>query len=333
MSNHHVKTPSAIALSLVLTLSACGGGGTSDVTFIPPPPPTPAPTPTPTPSSQTFDTPLTRVGSYDLIGSLGGTPGSGTIMPGSFSLRVLIPSPALGIGYRLSAPSGFLPAGLTSAQFEGPSSATTESAIGADSGNLPFDADKSIRTSLGYDLGYSYVSMGEWNWYFVHPNGGTADGGYGELMFVAGDRTPSAGIPTSGTATYDAHSFALKASDTLQRGIPFSLTADFGARTISTAISQDYRFQPNGDMMDDPAFGIHVAGSAPFSNAGTFDIPLTGFANYGSNLQATPPASPVTGDMNGAFFGPHAEQVGGVFQLNAPSGVQVMHDAFIGKQH
>lgn len=335
MSYRRVGMPSAFALSLSIMLAGCGGDGSTDVASIPPPPasPTPTPSPSPTPTSTTFDTPLTRVGTHDLIGSLSGTPGSGSVAPGTFSLSVVIPSRGLGIGYRLTGPTGFLPAGLTSVDFEGPFSATTDSVVGSDFATLPFDADKNIRTSLGYDLGYSYVSMGEWNWYFVHPDGGTADGGYGDLVFVSGDRTPSAGIPATGTATYDAHSFALKSSATLQRGIPFSLTADFGQRMISTAINQDYRYDPNGDMMDDPAFAIHVAGSAPFSNAGSFNIPLTGSANYGGNLQTPPPASPVTGNMNGAFFGPHAEQVGGVFQLSGTSGVQVLHDAFIGKQH
>ena len=337
MSYERLVSASALTLPICLMLSACGGGGTSGVASTPPPPAAPVPTPTPTSPATTYNTPLTRVGTYDLIGSLSGTPGNGTVAPGTFSLSVFTPSRNLGTGYKMSAPTGFLPGGYTSAEFDGPESASSSSPRGGDYGTLPFNVDKSVRTGLGYDLGYSYVSMGEWNWYFVHPDGGTADGGYGELVFVAGDRTPGSGIPASGTATYDAHSFALKSSSTLTAGIPFSLTADFGQRTVSSRIDQDYRFEPNGDLMDYPAPGIHVAGSAPFSNNGAFDIPLTGTVNwndsYAINTQQTPAAQPVTGAMNGAFFGPRAEQVGGAFSLSGTAGVQVLHDAFIGQQH
>lgn len=323
----------ASVLPLCVMLSACGGGAATAVASIPAPPATPVPTPTPTPAPPTtYDTPLTRVGTYDLIGSLTGNPGNGTVAAGKYSLAVISP----GIAYRLTGPAGFLPGGLTSAEFEGPPSASTNSLRFGDNTTLPFNADKSLRIGLGYDLGYSYVSMGEWNWYFVHPDGGTADGGYGELVFATGDRTLGSQLPVSGTATYDAHSFALKSSSDLTAGIPFFLTADFGQRTISTRIDQDYRYEPNGDLLDYPAPGIHVAGSAPFTNGGAFDIPLTGTVNwngsYALNTQQAPSAQPVTGNMSGAFFGPHAEQVGGVFSLTGTGGVQVLQDAFIGQQ-
>jgi hypothetical protein len=203
---------------------------------------------------------------------------------------------------------------------------------GAYSQRLPYNAEKQLSTALNFDAGYSYVSMGEWSWYFVHSDGGTADGGYGELLFVAGDRTPEAGIPTSGIATYDAHTLTHLASSG-GLGIPFTLTADFGQRTISTRIDQDYRAVA-GDIMDDPIPGIHIAGNAPFTSNGSFVVPLTGTANYdGWNQLTAPPAQQVTGDLKGSFFGPHAEQVGGVFSLTNPAGLQVIQDAFVGQQH
>jgi hypothetical protein len=204
---------------------------------------------------------------------------------------------------------------------------------GSFSQKQPFSADKNLASFVAYDLGYSYVSMGEWEWYFVHFDGGTA-GGFGQLFFVNGERTPPSGIPVSGTATYDAHSFALMSED-LTPGIPFSLTADFGQRSISTRIDQDYRYQPNGDLLDYPAPGIHVGGSAPFTSNGTFSIPLTGTANYSGgyplNTPQMPPTQQVTGAMNGAFFGPHAEQVGGTFSLQNATGGTLMQDAFVGQ--
>ena len=188
----------------------------------------------------------------------------------------------------------------------------------------------SLRTTLDYDIGYSYVAMGEWSWRVVDLNGNAA-GDFGDLLFVNGDRTPQAGIPTSGTATYYARSLSLLSS-TGTTGIPFTLTADFGQRSMSTRIDQDYRYNA-ADPAGDPILGIHVGGTAPFNNNGSFDIPLSGTANYASiNSPLTPPAESVTGTMNGAFFGPHAEQVGGVFALGRPDGTLLMQDAFVGQQ-
>jgi hypothetical protein len=37
--------------------------------------------------------------------------------------------------------------------------------------------------------------------------------------------------------------------------------------------------------------------------------------------------------MNGAFFGPHAEQVGGTLALDRADGSLLLQDAFVGQQH
>jgi len=188
-----------------------------------------------------------------------------------------------------------------------------------------------LRTTFNYDIGYSYVAMGEWSWRVVDLDGAAA-GDFGDLLFVDGDRTPASGIPASGKATYDAHTLALL-SGSGTPGIPFTLTADFGLRTISTLISQDYRYNSAGGSAGEPILGIHVNGTAPFSNDGLFDIALSGTVNYSqSNSPTTPTAESVAGDMNGAFFGPHAEQVGGVFDLGRSDGTVLVQDAFVGQQ-
>jgi hypothetical protein len=50
-------------------------------------------------------------------------------------------------------------------------------------------------------------------------------------------------------------------------------------------------------------------------------------------MPTPPPSQAATGDMNGAFFGPHAEQIGGTFSLQR-SGDQLplYQDAFVGQQ-
>lgn len=268
--------------------------------------------------------------------------------------------------YSVSAPTGILPSGLTSISVNGPFlswsfnplhsfagapfgsyccqmlgqhlDAYSKGADGSETKILsndftrgftdqqPIGTNNNITATLDYDIGDSYVAMGEWSWRGVDLSGAPV---IGNLLFVNGDRTPAAGIPVSGTATYDVHSLMLWSNG--GPGILFALTADFGGRTIFTRIDQDYLYT---SQVDAPTQGIHVGGSAPFSTNGLFDIPLTGTANYSAtNSPATPPSQPVTGDMNGAFFGPHAEQVGGTFSLQSTGGTVLMQDAFVGQQH
>ena len=341
-----IRLTSALALPLYLMLSACGGGG-MDVASIPPSPPaptqiTPTPTSTPTPTPTAAPTagsyPVTTAGTYELLGrffdALGENLGnsSGITDSGDFAMTVSRPYGNQGFAYKLNASTDFMPGGVSSVEYGPAGSWSTDpdgSIHGDYSQTLPFSADKNLLTGLRLQEGFSYVSMGEWVWDFVHLDGGSA-GGFGEFLFVTGDRTPATAIPTSGTATYDAQGLVgfVKA--------PFALIADFGQRSMSTRIDQDYRYNAAGDIMDYPTPGIHVGGSTPFSDDGRFDIPLTGTANftggYGSNTPETPPSRPVTGDMDGAFFGPQAEQVGGTFRLNRPDGTLLLQDAFVGQQ-
>jgi len=191
-----------------------------------------------------------------------------------------------------------------------------------------------LQSTLTYDVGFSYVAMGEWSWRPVDMNGMQA-GDFGDLLFVEGNRTPSSGIPASGTAIYDAHTLQLLGllHEAGYPGVRFTLTADFGQRTIATLIDQDYHYTDEMPQTSDAILGIHVGGSAPFDNSGSFDIPLAGTVNYSAtNSPVTPPSEPVAGDMNGAFFGPHAEEVGGTFALNRPDGTLLVQDAFVGQQ-
>lgn len=317
-----------------------------------------------------LDSPATRNGSYDVIGRLNLTSGDGrsavsrATAPGEFTMKTFwyfgresgdLP------WYTLIGPTGILPAGLTSIDVNGPFLSwnfnPAQSYAGEPRGSyccqllgqhlssdtfsydftrgvttwqpstspgLPSDNHTGVQVSLDYDIGNSYVAMGDWAWKEI------ATANSGELLFVNGDRTPPAGIPASGTATYDARALTWVKD-------PFKLTADFGQRTIAALINQDYRFQPNGDSLDYPiAFGIHVSGSAPFSSDGFFNIPLSGTTNFTSgyplNTPQGPPTESVTGTMNGAFFGPNAEQVGGTFVLNRSNGTQMLQDAFVGQQ-
>ena len=324
---------------------------------IPPPPPTPAPPPqeaTATVDVQTswLNSPATKPGSYGLIGRLtlssgNGAPSQSRNVASGFTIGVERRFDDDPTNYNLHAPAGILPGGLTSAgvtaygdswtiNLSPPSWVRDDYPFGGDyvqylgqrltafskpadgaaetelfSYDLTRDTSVSfqtlgsnqLKTTLDYDIGYSYVAMGEWAWQVLDVNGNPA-GESGSLLFVNGNRTPASGIPASGTATYDARTLGA----TSNSSIPFSLTADFGQRSISTEISKASLFD--------------VTGSAPFSNDGSFDIPLSGTAG----------SQAANGTMDGAFFGPHAEQVGGVFSVDS-QGSTLMQDAFVGQQH
>jgi hypothetical protein len=344
----------AVALPVALLLSACGGSGNQVVT-IPPPPPLPSPTPAPSVEVQTslLASPATKAGTYDLIGLVnrkaGGTSTSQFTTDGQFRLAVAGPDTNRGFTYTLNAPSNFLPVsstkfdlpvpleswdfnpGGTNFRYEHPYGDTLQffgenlkeyevSADGTKTLRENYDyshatfqnaavelpSGQAISESLVFDVGLSYVAMGEWSWEAVTVNGDgtvTPSGDSNSIYFAYGSRTPASGIPASGTATFDARTLGASSAS-----LPFSLTADFGKRSISTEISQPSVFA--------------VSGSAPFDNSGSFDIPLTGSAG----------AQAASGNMDGAFFGPHAEQVGGVVSVGASQG-PLFQDAFVGQQH
>lgn len=312
------------------------------------------------------------LGRLTLTPGSGGATSYRVAAPGEFSMTVTNSANG-GLRYTLNASAGILPAGLTSSlvgspqiswdinptvayRYTNPYGDTSQylgqrltgfdkAKDGSETQLFSYDFTKgstgsitslgsgtSLRTSLDYDIGYSYVAMGEWSWRVVDLNGAAA-GDFGDLPFVNGDRTPASGIPVSGTATYDARTLILTSGNGTP-GIPFALTADFGQRLISTRIDQDYHYNPDSGPDGDPTLGIHVGGSAPFSNNGLFDVPLSGTVNYDHmNNPVTPSSQPAAGTMDGAFFGPHAEQIGGTFFLARPGEALLLQDAFVGQQH
>lgn len=352
---HRSGRTSLPALPLCLLLSACGGGGGGGIASIPPPP-TPPPPSSDVASIEVqtswLPSPATKAGRYDLLALIsfkaGGSSSARVANPGEFRLDVSKQNG--GFRYVLDGPPSFLPKNLASAVLPVPIDSWTfnpggtnhrydnpyedypqffgqnlkEYEVHTDGSKVlreDYDYDRAvvqnaivdlpsgqlISESLVFDAGLSYVAMGEWSWGPVTVNAdgsATPTGDTNTAYFVYGNRTPASGIPAAGTATYEAHTLGGVSNNS----IPFALTADFGQRSISTEISQASVFD--------------VSGSAPFGNDGSFDIPLSGTAR----------SEAATGAMDGAFFGPHAEQVGGVFSVGTAGGGVVAQDAFVGQQ-
>ena len=186
---------------------------------------------------------------------------------------------------------------------------------------------KTIWQQLFYSTGLSHVALGEWMWRTIQPNGIATDAG--TAFFVHGDRTPAVEIPTSGTATYSAASLGSD-TDTANWNFPGSgasvqigLTADFGQRSISAQLNRDAA--TSGDAVGGytSILALDAHGTGQISSPGDFTIPLSG----------TVGTAAATGSLDGAFFGPNASQVGGVFSLGNEPGKPLVSDAFVGARN
>jgi hypothetical protein len=172
-------------------------------------------------------------------------------------------------------------------------------------------------------LGLRYVSLGVWQqieWKQVGANLWQQTAQPNEIYFVNGERTPPDGIPLRGTATYNLAKFItmdrLPALDNLSQSEisnALILKADFGASTMSADLNIPVHSYPSGDQSEvyyDP--GFLASGSAPFSRADQFSIPLTGT----SSADPKQPAKSLSGGVQGAFFGPSGENIGGLLSLS-----------------
>jgi hypothetical protein len=183
---------------------------------------------------------------------------------------------------------------------------------------------RTFNSQLDYSTGLSYVSLGQWNWWISdNATGNTEE--YNSLYFVHGDRTPAGDIPASGTATYSGQSLgfstdAVDRSNAYGAPIDVSLAADFGQRAIAAQLNRDA--QTSGDSIGGytTVASVELHGTGGITTSGSFAVPLAGTVN----------TTPVAGALDGAFFGPNAEQVGGVFSVGNTAGQALVRDAFVG---
>jgi len=207
-------------------------------------------------------------------------------------------------------------------------------------------------------IGLQHVSVGQWlqrdvwwdpekkeydvaqfECYDCYPLLDSDDGDLGRLIFVYGNRTLPANMPTSGTATFRAHYDALEygrvdlglnPSFSFILGVSAAqLTADFGRQSISAKFDHSARKTETPGAPQSPRYewGIELHGEAPFAMDGRFAIGLSG------NLLSIDPAISeqrvaLTGRIEGAFFGPAAEEIGGVYLIESTNRSLLMEGAF-----
>jgi hypothetical protein len=168
-------------------------------------------------------------------------------------------------------------------------------------------------TGDGLTWGYSYVLLGNW----ALPTWGQNQSG---AAFVFGYETPVAAMPSTGTATFSGGASAtvlkpdggtIKATD-VWGGAMFSV--NFASGTLTGAFTNMQ--QPNGSggflPWNDVSVSASIAGGTNRFSGSTeaTSNPNTTFSLSGS----------ATGHIDGAFFGPGAENLGAVWSLSDGTG-------------
>ncbi|MES1997917.1 MAG: transferrin-binding protein-like solute binding protein [Pseudomonadota bacterium] len=152
---------------------------------------------------------------------------------------------------------------------------------------------------------YSYLTFGGWG--DCGANCGLA-GETGVIgYYVSGSETPSGAIPTSGSATYTGllQGIYYSGSTLLGTIADVTLTADFTNRNLAFSTNNSITYVRGGTV-----------GSTQASRS---DLNMTGTLSYlsGSNtFTGAVTDATHTGTATGSFYGPVAQEVGGVFSVS-----------------
>lgn len=179
--------------------------------------------------------------------------------------------------------------------------------------NLSWDFNSNLVSGLDQITdGYSYVAMGTWLHRANQPaNTGTLQS---SSAFVFGYETPGANMPTSGTATFAgfAGGTVFKPSGTDIQNTFVSGSASFSANFGSGQVTGSLTKMQYGPQWNDVSVTATIA---------------TGTNRFNGTTAATSaPGTPMslsgsaTGNINGAFFGPAAQNLGAVWSLSDGTG-------------
>jgi len=162
-------------------------------------------------------------------------------------------------------------------------------------------------------LGWEYQTFGAWE-----TGRGTGSGTFGAIS--VGAPTPGASIPTLGNPVFSGATVGAYVDDTGSNDYitvrDLTVAADFGARSLA--------------FSTDNTQNIHTVTAVQSSAT---DLNLSGTLSYAAGTNGFSGPLTATGGMNGLaegrFYGPNAEELGGVFSLSG-SGVEAYSGAFGG---
>lgn len=165
--------------------------------------------------------------------------------------------------------------------------------------------------------GLSYTAVGGWGLVASSPN--VLSSG----VYVFGYQTPQAAMPTSGTAVFSGTGFVegtiYKTVGTeIQSGIVVgnsSITTNFGSGAITGSLTQmtEYNSQNNrSEPWNDVSVSANIA-----TGSNTFSGTTAAASAPGQSMSLSGSA---VGKINGAFFGPAAQNLGAVWSLSDGTG-------------
>jgi hypothetical protein len=163
-------------------------------------------------------------------------------------------------------------------------------------------------------LGWNYQSFGVWA-----VNGAPMQVG----AMSAGAVTPATAVPTTGSATFTGHAGGFYFDGTgsrLTTDAQMSATANFSSRTID--------FSTTGTVVSTAANPAVTSARPELNLSGNLSYG-SGSSQFSGNVGTANNA--LSGDASGRFYGPNAQEIGGVYGLSGSNGARMV-GAFGGKR-
>ena len=164
-----------------------------------------------------------------------------------------------------------------------------------------------------YIYGLSYVATAGWSQTSVSTNPPSAG------VFVFGYETPQAAMPTSGTAVFSGQGLVSASvyktvGTDIQAAIPIvgnaSISANFGSGAVAGGFTKMQTL--NGTAWNDVTLNANIA-----TGTNRFSGTTAAASAPGGTMSLSGSA---TGSINGAFYGPVAQQLGAVWSLSDGTG-------------
>jgi len=168
-------------------------------------------------------------------------------------------------------------------------------------GGLTFAGDNEVELIIVSPANFEYQKFGDWE--AEDDISGNGDGG----IFSVGMPTPVSGIPTSGTATYSGEAFGVVIDDSGEMeniSALFNAIANFSNRTLDMSTTNSAL-----DWGEHSAPQHNITGTLSYaSGSGVFSGDVSN--NSGHN-----------GSAIGKFYGPNAEEIGGVISIQGGTAI------------
>jgi len=302
---------STLLMCFAAAIAGCGGGGGGGT-----PPPAPEPTPPPPVPFHSFQD-IQPNQTVAMTGGISQTASGTADMSGTITSATLGPvdtansTATLSYDPLLALHGASIATPQSNVSFSAPGDMVTCTTGVCDLSSSTADAV----VIDGRGVGWNYQTFGLWA---TAPTATTWLTG----AISVGNPTPASAVPTTGTATFTGLAAGLYI-DPMGAifGTAANMTAnvDFSARSIGFGTSSTMVTDTNGIQSSNS--NIDLSGTLTYA-AGT--------NQFSGSVQTSDKT--LNGSATGKFYGPNAEEIGGVYGLSAGTGVSGMLGAFGGKR-